>query len=438
MRISIFGLGYVGCVSAACLANEGHKIIGVDINPVKVAQLASGCSPVVEPGLDELVKRGVESGNLKVTVNGHEAVHMSHISLICVGTPSNDNGSLNLQYVENVCREIGKALVTKQDYHTIVFRSTVLPGTVEGRLIPLLEEFSGRSAGIDFGVCMNPEFLREGSAIHDYHNPSLIVIGELNKRSGDAVSELYKSLNTCVTRTDLPVAEMVKYASNAYHALKVVFANEIGNLSKANNIDGQAVMEIFRQDKQLNISAAYLNPGFAFGGSCLPKDLRALLYRAKETDVECPVLNAVLPSNRIQVELAVKLVERMKHKRVGILGLSFKANTDDLRESPAVSLGETLIGRGYHVRIFDEELQLSRLVGANKSFLDRELPHISELMCSSVEQLVDESEVVVITNGSESFKHIHHLLGQDKMLIDLVGIGKKNGNRQNVYEGICW
>lgn len=438
MKISIFGLGYVGCVSAACLANEGHKIIGVDINPMKVAQLASGWSPIIEPDLDELVKKGTESGNLKVTTNGHEAIHMSQISLICVGTPSNDNGSLNLQYVENVCREIGEALVTKQDYHTIVFRSTVLPGTVEGKLIPLLEQYSGRSAGIDFGICMNPEFLREGSAIHDYYNPSLIVIGELDCRSGDAVSELYKSLNTCVTRTALPVAEMVKYASNAYHALKVVFANEIGNLSKANNIDGQEVMKIFCQDRQLNISAAYLKPGFAFGGSCLPKDLRALLYRAKETDVECPVLSAILPSNRIQVELALKLVERMKHKRVGILGLSFKANTDDLRESPAVSLGESLIGKGYQVRIFDDKLQLSRLVGANKSFLEQELPHISELMCASVEQLVAESEVVVLTNDSESFRHIRQLLNQDQVFIDLVGIGKKNGNVQNVYEGICW
>ncbi len=438
MKISILGLGYVGCVSAACLANEGHEIIGVDTNPVKVKQLASGVSPIVEPGLDELVKNGVESGNLQVTVNGHEAVHMSQISLICVGTPSNDNGSLNLQYVENVCREIGEALATKQEYHIVVFRSTVLPGTVEGKMIPLLEQYSGKRAGTDFGVCMHPEFLREGSAVHDYYNPSLIVIGEFDSRSGDAVAELYKLLDTQITRTVIPVAEMVKYTCNAYHALKVVFANEIGNISKVSGIDGQEVMQIFCQDTQLNISDTYLRPGFAFGGSCLPKDVRALIYRAKETDVDCPVLDAVIPSNRKQIELAIKLVEKTKRKKVGILGLSFKANTDDLRESPAVSLGETLIGKGYHVRIFDEELQLSHLVGANKTFLEQELPHISELMCSSVKQLVDESEVIVITNGSKNFKQIHQFLNPGQKLIDLVGIAKKDGALNNAYEGICW
>jgi GDP-mannose 6-dehydrogenase len=289
--------------------------------------------------------------------------------LICVGTPSSGNGSLKLDYVEIVCREIGTALASKPDYHVVIVRSTVLPGAVEERLIPLLEQHSGRQAGIHFGVCTNPEFLREGSAIADYLHPSFVVIGELDRRSGDIVQELYQSVDAPVIRTAIRAAQMVKYASNAFHALKVVFVNEIGNLCKAHAIDGQEVMEIFNQDRQLNISTAYLKPGFAFGGSCLPKDLRALLYKAKRVDVECPLSSAVLPSNQKHVELGMGLIEKTGHKKIGILGFSFKAGTDDLRESPAIILAETLLGRGYQVRIFDEKVQLSRLVGANKSFM---------------------------------------------------------------------
>jgi GDP-mannose 6-dehydrogenase len=362
----------------------------------------------------------------------------SDVSLICVGTPSNGNGSLKTQYVENVCREIGAALTEKQKYHLVVVRSTVLPGTVENRLIPLLEEHSGRQAGVDFGVCMNPEFLREGSAIEDYYHPSLVVIGELDQRSGEVVEELYQSVSAPVTRTTLRTAEMVKYTSNAYHAMKVVFANEIGNLCKAQGIDGQEVMDIFIQDRQLNVSATYLKPGFAFGGSCLPKDLRAILYRAKELDVECPVLGAVLPGNQKQVENGIKLIENTGKKKVGILGLSFKAGTDDLRESPVVILAETLLGRGYQIRIFDEKLQLSRLVGANKVFLEKELPHIASLMSSSIEQLVSQSEVVVVANGSKAYQHAPSLLDDEQFLIDLVGIAKSNRDMQGIYEGICW
>lgn len=438
MRISIFGLGYVGSVSAACLARDGHTVIGVDVNPQKVELVGSGRSPVVEPGLDEVVGEVVRSGMLQVSLDSQAAVHISDVSLICVGTPSNDNGSLKLQYVENVCREIGMALAAKQDYHVVVVRSTVLPGTVEERLIPLLEQHSGRRAGIDFSVCMNPEFLREGSAIHDYLHPSLVVIGELDQRSGDVVQELYESADAPVIRTAIRTAEMVKYVSNAFHALKVVFANEIGNLCKAHGIDGQEVMEVFGQDRQLNISTAYLKPGFAFGGSCLSKDLRALTYRAKQLDVECSLLNAVLPSNQKQVELGIKLVERTGYKKIGILGLSFKAGTDDLRESPAIALVETLVGRGYQVRIFDEKIQLSRLVGANKLFLEKELPHIASLMCSSINQLVSQSEVVVVTNDSIAFRQVPRLMHRQQALIDLVGIAKSNGDVQGVYEGICW
>jgi GDP-mannose 6-dehydrogenase len=438
MKISVFGLGYVGCVTAACLAHDGHSVIGVDVNRLKVDLLDLGQSPVMEPGLDEIVDEVVKSGNLKVSLDSQTAVDATEISLICVGTPSNDNGSLQMQYVEKVCREIGSGLANKHEYHVIVVRSTVLPGTVEEKLIPLLEFHSGRKAGIDFGVCMNPEFLREGSAIHDFYHPSLIVIGEYDPQSGNLVQELYRSVDATVIRTALRVAEMVKYTSNAYHALKVVFANEIGNLCKAQGIDGQDVMQIFIQDRELNVSSTYLMPGFAYGGSCLPKDLRALVYRAKELDVESPLLNALALSNQKQVERGIKLVERTGCKKIGILGLSFKAGTDDLRESPTINLAETLIGRGYQIRIFDEKLQLSKLVGANKLFLEKELPHIASLMSSSMEQLISQSEVIVIANGSQTFHQVASLMNSEQILIDLVGIAKGNGYRPEKYEGICW
>lgn len=438
MNISVFGLGYVGCVSAACLAQDGHQVIGVDVNPLKVKLINSGQSPVVEPGLDEIVAETVASGALKATQDGRSAILDTDISLICVGTPSNDNGSLNLDFVEAVCQQVGQVLSEIPDYHVVVIRSTVLPGTVDERLIPILEEYSRRKAGTGFGVSMNPEFLREGSGVKDYKFPSLIVIGELDKRSGDIVTKLYESINTPITRTQLRNAEMIKYVSNTFHALKVVFANEVGNISKANGIDGQEIMDIVCQDKQLNISSAYLKPGFAFGGSCLPKDMRALLYRAKELDVHCALLEQVLPSNRNQIDLAIKLVENTGLKRVGLLGLSFKADTDDLRESPAIIVAETLLGRGYHIRIYDEKLQLDQLVGANKQFLEKELPHIASLMCSSLEQLTAESDVIVVTNGSLAYKPITGLVNENQILIDLVGFGKHDDSLQSAYEGICW
>jgi GDP-mannose 6-dehydrogenase len=438
VKISVFGLGYVGCVSAACLAQDGHEVIGVDVNPLKVNLINSALSPVVEPGLDEIVATAVASGALKATQDGCSAILESDISLICVGTPSKDNGSLNLEYVEAVCRQIGQTLAEKADYHVVVIRSTVLPGTVEERLIPILEQYSSRLAGSGFGVSMNPEFLREGSGVKDYINPSLIVIGELDHRSGDMVARLYANMDTPVTRTQLRNAEMIKYVSNTFHALKIVFANEIGNLSKANGVDGQEIMDIICQDRQLNISTAYLKPGFAFGGSCLPKDMRALLYRAKELDVDCALLSQVLPSNRNQIDLGIRMVEKTGQKRVGILGLSFKADTDDLRESPAIILAETLLGRGYQVRIFDEKLQLDKLVGANKLFLENELPHIASLLRTSLEELASESDVVVVTNGSRGYQRITGLLNEKQTLIDLVGFAKQADNLHSAYEGICW
>lgn len=438
MKISIFGLGYVGCVTAACLARDGHDVIGVDVNPQKVKLLRSGISPIVEPGLNELICDAISSGKLQITCESQVAVHNSDLSLICVGTPSNGNGSPKLQYVSNVAREIGAALATKQNYHTVVVRSTVLPGTVLDQFLPILEEASGKIAGDDFGLCMNPEFLRESSAIKDYYNPSFVVIGEYDQRSGDSVEQMYHAVNAPVFRTAIPSAEILKFACNAFHATKVVFANEIGTLCKAHGIDGQEVMQIFAQDYQLNVSPTYLRPGFAFGGSCLPKDVRALAHRAKERDVESPLLSALLTSNQQHVQRAVSMVERTGRKRVAVLGLSFKSGTDDVRESPTVTLVETLIGKGYQVNIFDEHVKVDELLGANKSFLEREIPHIFSLMCTSLEDVVKQAEVIVIANGSAQFRTVPALLNNDQILIDLVGVARRNEVKRGAYEGICW
>lgn len=438
MKISVFGLGYVGCVSAGCLAQDGHDVIGVDVHPLKVELVQAGCSPVVEPGLDRLLEEAVRDGRLRATLESRAAVLESDLSLICVGTPSNGNGNLKLDYVENVCREIGSALAMKQDYHVVVVRSTVLPGTLRSKLLPILERCSGKQAGSDFSLCINPEFLREGSAISDYYCPSHTIIGEFDQRGGDAVEALHKAVAAPVVRISIEAAEMVKYVNNAFHALKVVFANEIGTLCKVHGIDGQEVMEVVCLDKRLNISPAYLRPGFAFGGSCLPKDVRALLYRAKERDVEAPLLSAVLASNREHIERGIAMVEDTGRKKIAVLGLSFKPGTDDIRESPTVRLVETLIGRGYHVSIYDEQVEPSRLVGANKSFLEREIPHIASLMRASLDEVVAQAEVVVIANGSASFQRVSQLMRDDQILIDLIGVAKGIGDERGAYEGICW
>jgi GDP-mannose 6-dehydrogenase len=438
LNISIFGLGYVGCVTAACLAHDGHSVIGVDVNPDKVNLIIRGKSPLVEPGLEEHIIKTVASGQLSACTDVDEAVKLSDISLICVGTPSNENGSLDLRYVKAVCQQIGQALAHKRAYHVVVVRSTVLPGTVEEQLIPILEQSSGLKAGQDFGVCMNPEFLREGAAIKDYYTPSFVVIGEIDACSGEMVERIYTKVDAPVFHTTIKNAEMVKYACNAFHALKVTFANEIGQICKAHGMDGREVMKIFVQDQQLNISQAYLQPGFAFGGSCLPKDVRALTYRARQVDAECNVLNAILPSNQKQIALAVRMVERTRLKKVGILGLSFKPDTDDLRESPATVLAETLIGRGYQVSIFDDQVQLSQLIGANKAFIEKELPHIASIMCDTLEELVASVEVVVVTHGGKAFARVTELLTANQVLIDLVGLARNGKPLPAQYNGIAW
>lgn len=438
MRISIWGLGYVGCVSAACLAHSGHDIVGLDANPQKVELVRGGRATVLEQGLDILMRKAADQGRLRVTSDSRAAVHDSEVSMICVGTPSNKNGSLSLQQVEQVCRQIGSGLADKRDYHVVAVRSTVLPGTTEGRLIPILERLSGKRAGLDFGVCVNPEFLREGSSVQDFYAPAQILVGELDQRSGDVVERLYADIQAPIIRTSIPAAEMMKYASNAFHALKVTFANEIGVVCKAHKIDGREVMAALCQDTRLNISPAYLRPGFAFGGSCLPKDLRALLYRAKERDLECSLLKAIVMSNQQQIQRGIDLVEDTGHRKIAILGLSFKPGTDDVRESPVVSLAEQLIGKGYRVRIYDEVVELARLFGTNRLFLEGELPHIASLMCSSLEELLEWAEVVVVAHSGASFRGVLPLLREDQKLIDLVGITRNDGDVRGAYEGICW
>ncbi len=438
MNISIFGLGYVGCVSATCLAENGHKVIGVDINQNKIHIINSGKSPVIEKDIDRIFKKVVAAKKLIATRDGKEAVRNSEISMVCVGTPSNDNGSLNLNYVKRVCAEIGAGLREKDDYHAVVLRSTVLPGSVEGEVIPTLEKTSGKKAGADFGVCMNPEFMREGSSIYDYYHPPMIVIGELDKKSGDIVEQIYANIDAPVVRTSIKVAEMIKYVNNAFHGLKVCFANEIGNICKKLGIDSHRVMEIFCMDKKLNLSPYYLKPGFAFGGSCLPKDLRALLYKGQREDLRLPLLNSILDSNENQVKMGINLITKTKKKKIGIFGFSFKPGTDDLRESPMVELIETLLGKGYKIRIYDKNVSIAKIFGANKQYIEKEIPHISSLMCSSIKKVLSDSEVLVIGNNSEEFKKIPELIREDQIIIDLARIVDGKNETKSKYEGICW
>ena len=438
MRISIFGLGYVGSVSAACLARDGHTVMALDVNPHKVAALNAAQSPIHEPGLAPLIAAAVASGRLRASTAADDAVRHSDLSFICVGTPSDERGAPDLQYVTRVCEQVGAALAHTEQRHTVVLRSTMLPGTTEEVVIPILNRASGRSAGRDFGVCYSPEFLREGLAIGDYSDPPRVLIGELDGTSGDAVEPVYRSLRAPIVRTTLCTAEMVKYANNAFHAVKVAFANEIGNLCKALKIDSHAVMDIFALDTRLNLGAAYLKPGFAFGGSCLPKDLRALVERARDVNADGPLLPAVLASNQQQKRLGFELVRRTGHKRIGILGLSFKDGTDDLRESPAVELVELLLHAGCSVAIYDHYVCPPALVGSNRTYIERELPHLSALMRPTLDAVLAEAQVLVITTPAPEFAAVLDRLQPDQMVIDLVRIRDNGARLGRQYEGICW
>ena len=436
--ISVFGLGYVGCVSAACFAKEGHTVIGVDVNPGKVDMIRAGKATIVEMGIGELVAEMAASGRLQATTDVGEAVRDTSVSLICVGTPSRSNGSLDLSYVERVCEQIGAALKGKKARHTIVIRSTVLPGTIHGLVIPALERTSGKRAGADFGVCGNPEFLREGTSIRDFYDPPFTLVGADDAETGRTVAALYDGIEAPVHIVPVRTAEMVKYACNCFHGLKVAFANEIGNVCKEAGVDSHEVMKIFCEDRKLNISPYSLRPGFAFGGSCLPKDLRALIYKARSLDVDVPVLAATLDSNRNQIEKAFELVMATGKRRVGVLGLSFKAGTDDLRESPMVSLIEMLIGKGVQLAIYDPYVTSSRLMGANREYIEREIPHIWELMRGSTKEVLESSDAVIIGNSAGEFREIQGHLRADQPVVDLVRAFGSRTSDGVAYQGICW
>jgi GDP-mannose 6-dehydrogenase len=438
MRVSVFGLGYVGSVSAASFAADGHHVIGVDVNADKVALVNAGRSPIVEPGLDDLLARSVSEERLRATSDTAEAVADSEVSLLCVGTPSRRNGSLDLTHLERVAEQVGAALKQKSSYHVVVVRSTVLPGTTNERLIPLLERESDKKYGEGFGVSVNPEFLREGSALTDFRKPPLTLVGHNHAVDASGTIALYQSIDAPLVSTSIRVAEMMKYASNAWHALKVCFANEVGNLCKRLGVDSHEVMDIFCRDEKLNVSASYLKPGFAFGGSCLPKDVRALQYRAKELDVELPVISQILPSNSLQIQHAFDAVMDTGRKRIGLLGFSFKAGTDDLRESPSVLLAEALLGKGLSLRIYDRNVSLARLVGANKEYIEKQIPHLSSLLCDTIDEVVEHAEVIIVGNKSPEFAEALARTTPEQIVIDLVRLAVSGSVMKAEYRGLCW
>ncbi|MGK5061715.1 nucleotide sugar dehydrogenase [Janthinobacterium sp. LB3P112] len=436
MKISIFGLGYVGAVSAGCLATDGHEVIGVDPNKTKVDLINQGTTPIIEKDIGEMIAATVKSGHLRATADVRDAVFGSDMSLICVGTPSQLNGNLDLSHVRKVCQEIGAAIREKDSFHVVVARSTMLPGSMRSLVIPTLEAASGKVAGVDFGVCNNPEFLREGTAVYDYYNPPKTVIGESDEKAGALLVQLYEKMDAPLVRTDVETAEMVKYTDNTWHAVKVAFANEIGNICKAVGIDGHTVMEIFCQDTKLNLSPYYMKPGFAFGGSCLPKDVRALTYKARSLDLDLPLLNSILPSNQRQVEKGIKMIVDKGARKVGILGFSFKAGTDDLRESPLVDVIEYLLGKGYELKLYDKNVNLAALTGANQDYILNMIPHISKLMVDNMQDVLDFADTIVIGNGAAEFKSVPGSLKPHQHIVDLVRISKEQSGEQ--YDGICW
>jgi GDP-mannose 6-dehydrogenase len=437
MKICVLGLGYVGAVSAGLLAKEGHEVIGVDPERAKVDLINAGRSPIIEKDLNDIIATEVAAGRLRASTAVEDAVRHTDLALVCVGTPSQPNGGIDLKYVRRVCEQIGKTLATHPGAPVIVMRSTMLPGTMRDVVIPTLEKHSGKKAGEEFGLCINPEFLREGTAVHDYYHPPKTVIGEVNRASGDVLANLYAKIPGPLVRTDIETAEMVKYADNCWHALKVGFANEMGSVCKAAGVDAHKVMDIFCQDQKLNLSPYYLKPGFAFGGSCLPKDLRALLYKAKTLDVQLPILAAVLPSNQLQIERGVQAIVDKGSRRIGILGFSFKAGTDDLRESPMVEVTERLIGKGYDLRVYDRNVSLASIHGANRDYILNKIPHISRLMVSSIDEVIAHAQTIVIGNAAPEFAEVPRSIGEGQTIIDFVRVSESR-SIAGVYEGLCW
>lgn len=438
MRVSVFGLGYVGAVSCGCFARDGMQVIGVDVNPTKVALINDGGSPVVEEGLTEMIADAVKVRRLRATTNVDEAVLESDVSVISVGTPSRANGAIGLTAIQRVSEEIGRALAKKPERHVVVVRSTVLPGTVAGVVIPTIEVASGKRHNQSFGVCFNPEFLREGTSVQDHYHPPFTLVGHCNVRDARTVAALYEKVDAEVLYTSFETAEMVKYVCNAFHALKITFANEMGILAQSLAVDSKQVMDLLCRDTKLNISPRYLKPGFAFGGSCLPKDVRALLYRAREADLELPLTKAILESNRAQVDRVVDLVASLGRRKIAVLGLSFKAGTDDLRESPQVAVTEALIGKGFDIRIYDNNVALARLMGANKEYIQKEIPHISSLLLGDLTEVVRHGDILLIGNDSPQFSQLKEFGLSGKFIVDLVGIAGLADCADIQYKGVAW
>lgn len=437
MNISVLGLGYVGCVTAACLAQAGHQVSGVDLDVHKVGLINSGKSPIVEPGLDSLLKEVVSAGRLTASTQLHQ---LGDISVICVGTPSNGNGSLGLNQMERVLDWLARLLATHSDDHLFVIRSTVLPETTEKFIIPRIEKGSGKKCGVDFGVCMNPEFMRETTAIQDFHSPPITVVGYQHSRDLERFRAMVRPLgfDNDLEATDIRTAELIKYACNAFHASKICFANEIGKIGKSLSIDSYKVMEILCKDRKLNISSTYLKPGFAFGGSCLPKDLRALLHKSHQLDLSLPMLESLLQSNRLQMQSALDRIIAADKKRVGIVGLSFKEGTDDLRESPLIWLIESLLGKGFKVTVYDKEVSLSKLYGSNKDYIDQKIPHISQLLVPDLETLFKSSDFIVVAKGNSEASEAVESFADGKHVLDLVRLSSAPSKTTSTYEGIAW
>jgi GDP-mannose 6-dehydrogenase len=419
MRVSVFGLGYVGCVTASCLARAGHSVVGVDVNDQKVDMINDARSPIVEPGLGDLLADVVGAGRLRATSSSREAVEASDVALVCVGTPSRSNGQLDASALITAAREIGAALAGRPRPFTLVVRSTVLPGTTERRVRPAVLDAAGEEAGRALAIAVNPEFMREGSSLRDFAEPPLTLVGAADQPTAATLQELYQGVTAPFLHTSITTAEMTKYVANAFHALKVCFANEIGDACTALGADSQEVMDVFLRDHKLNVSEAYLRPGFAFGGSCLPKDVRALVWAAKNHDVNTPLLSSILPSNEGQIRSAIQSVLGTRKRRIGVVGLAFKSGTDDLRESPVVTLVEALIGKGCDVRVLDRNVRIARLMGANRRYIESEIPHIASLLCDDVEALVQHAEVLVIGGGGEDAQRALDAASDDTTIIDL-------------------
>jgi len=438
MAVSIFGLGYVGAVSAACFASKGTKVIGVEVNKEKLELFKKGEIPIFEPGLSELLKDGFNTGQFSATDSSYDAVMQSDISFICVGTPSLKGGGADTTFIKRASAEIGSAIKNKDDAHSVVVRSTMLPGSIREIVVPAIEESSGKKEGEGFFVLANPEFMREGSAIDDFFNPPFIVIGENAPKSGNALETLYSCVEAPVQRTTIEAAESIKFACNAFHAMKVTFANEIGQFCKIHNIDARRVMEIVCSDHSLNISETYLKPGMPFGGSCLPKDLKALNKNAQNYDVELPMLNAIMQSNQRQINNITDYILGAGVRNIGILGLSFKAGTDDLRESPIVLFCETLLGKGCNISIHDSEIELTKLIGANKSYLEEKIPHINTHLNASLKNVVENSDLLLLCKKHSDYDNINSMIDDDTYLVDLVGYLDKDQISKGKYMGLYW